>query len=135
MCGPSGGRFPVPVSWRRVREALLWDDHTQLPWPVLRHLQRPEAEIPLHPLLYVSKPSKVTPSITSIIHPSIHHALTSGQHCLLAKGYHYFLLLFNTIKMKDLIITKNTLNTIKIFCNNNNTILHIHKIYFLILLK
>ena len=44
----------VPVSARGVRETLLWDDHPQLPRTVLHHLQRPEAEVPLHHLLHVS---------------------------------------------------------------------------------
>lgn len=54
VCQPTVGWVHVPVSTGGVREALLWDDHPQLPRSVLHHLQRPEAEIPLHRLLHVS---------------------------------------------------------------------------------
>ena len=54
MCESSCRWIHVWVSKRRVRKALLRDDHAQFPWTVLCHLQRPEAEVPLHRVLHVS---------------------------------------------------------------------------------
>lgn len=51
---PSRRWFHVRVSSRGVWEALLWDDHPQLSWTVLHHLQRPSSKVPLHRLLRVS---------------------------------------------------------------------------------
>lgn len=52
---PARRRLPLRVPRRRVRAALLRGDRQELPAPVLRHLPRPEAALPLHRVPHVSR--------------------------------------------------------------------------------
>lgn len=51
---PAHRGLPLRVPPRRLREALLRGDHAQLPAPVLRHLPRPAAALPLQRGAHVS---------------------------------------------------------------------------------
>lgn len=54
LCQPAGGRVQMRVSIGWLWEALLWDDHSQLPSTLLPNLQGPPPALSLHPFSHVS---------------------------------------------------------------------------------
>ncbi|KAK7810029.1 hypothetical protein U0070_006228 [Myodes glareolus] len=62
LCEPAHWRFPLCVPAWRVRASLLRSQHQELPAPVLCHLPRLAAALPLHRLPFVCHPRQERPA-------------------------------------------------------------------------
>lgn len=76
LCQPPGRGVQVRVSARRLREALLRDDHAQLPPALLSDFQGPQPALSLHPLSHVSTSASPAAGCSSPGSPALLHRLS-----------------------------------------------------------